>query len=62
MPRNPIGPRPLTPAERQAHQRQKRKQEQEQLRAALRWIIDYSNDPAVIREARAALQGSAKPG
>lgn len=30
------------------------------LEAALRWVEDHSNDPAVVREARATLAGSTK--
>lgn len=35
MPRKAIGPRPLTPAERQAHQREKHKQQQEAMKQEL---------------------------
>jgi hypothetical protein len=53
MPRKAEGLRPLTPAERQARQRKVRSDELKRLRAFVQWVADYSNDPAVVREAKA---------
>ena len=47
MPRDPIGPRPLTPAERQAHQRQKHRQAYERLVNTLEVIASPKGAPTI---------------
>lgn len=67
MPRQSIGPRPLTPAERQAYQRAKQKQQHEELlrqvemlRAVVAWCVENDGEtlfdnPRVMAKAKAAL-------
>lgn len=53
MGRKPLGDRPLTNAEKQARQRKARDAELKRLRAFVQWVADHSNDPAIVREAKA---------
>lgn len=67
MPRKALGPRPLTPAERQAHQRQKHRQQHEEmlrhielLRGVVAWCVENDGEtlfdnPRVLAKAKAAL-------
>jgi stringent starvation protein B len=43
----------MTNAEKQAAQRKARSDELKRLRAFVQWVADHSNDPAVVREAKA---------
>ena len=53
MGRKPLGLRAMTNAEKQAAQRKARSDELKRLREFVQWVADHSNDPAVVREAKA---------
>ena len=56
MPRPAIGPRAMTPAERQARRREQFREMQRELkrlRRFVQYVADYSNYPQVVREAKA---------